>query len=478
MFETAIIPFLEDFAAVFDKLKPVLEDFINQKNQLEKQIKREGTVPVEIRKECVYNSIVDVRRFDEKSTSKVPALARWIADNKIVRLLSDGLTLRVDSRAERVEGKKPSSHMISTESQEITSYVYDFDLEKFQHKEILPLFTTYKFQRFLHCDHLQDLSTFENAIPLLVTRQMRSSQIGGSQNDDLMLFCRDCEGRIENTCSELDIRKDGPIYISNHSHDQVIMRILLRKYGIEFEEPDTSVRYERRGLELILPKFNGLITDKKRELDDRVEKLKPSLIIALGQKSSITNYLGMDCNVILFDDSPDALQRFAIFDKSKAIEQDEEKCCQHIVQNLDAYVDELRGKDHDRIIESLGRIGRELGFVSQREVPIKGSKVDLVWMQRDGSVFGAIEVETVSSLKKDIISTWELEPKLAIIVGHFQTDKFITDMLDYVLLKSMPHRLLLVNNTTKKAYFIYRQELLKVYDLRVSPKGASDVAEL
>lgn len=469
---------MEDFATVFDKLRPVLEDFINQKNQLEKQIKHDGTVPVEIRKECVFNSIVAVRRFDEEVTSRLPAFVKWIANNEIVRLQYDGLILRADSKKDRLDGKKPSGQMVGTESQEIRSYIYELDVEKFQHREILPLLTTFKFQRFSHCDHLQDLDSYENAIPILLTRQLRTSQIGGSQSDDLILLCLDCERRIENTCSELDIRKDGPIYISNHNHDQVIMRLLLRKYSIEFEEPDKSFRYERRGLEFVLPKFSALITDKKRELDDRIEKLKPSLIIARGQKSNITNYLGTNCNVILFDDSPDAFQRFAIFDKSKTIEQDEEKCCHHIIQNLDAYVDELRGKDHDRIIESLGRIGRELGFVSQREVPIKGSKVDLVWMQRDGSVFGAIEVETVSSLKKDIISTWELEPKLAIIVGHFQTDKSITDMLDYVLLKSMPHKLMLINNTTKKAYFIHRQQLLKVFELRVSPKRAPDVAEL
>ncbi|MGI0013518.1 MAG: hypothetical protein ACREBU_08780 [Nitrososphaera sp.] len=59
-----------------------------------------------------------------------------------------------------------------------------------------------------------------------------------------------------------------------------------------------------------------------------------------------------------------------------------------------------------------------------------------------------------------------------------KTDKPFMDILDYVLLKSMPHKLLLINNTTKRAYFTFKQELLKQYDLKVSEHALTDVAEL
>jgi hypothetical protein len=468
---------LEDFTTLFDKLKPVLEDFINQKNQLEKQITHDGTLPDFVLRECLRRDVLQVQRFPSQLRSAIPSFRKWYGQNEMLRIESDGNLVRIVSKLDKIEGKK-GTEIISQDAPSLDRrYQYTFDLNRLQGYEFYPLLGTYPFFGYTRCNELKESSPDVAGTPVIVTMKQRN----GDATPILKLLCDDCDKRIEHICHELSIRRDGQIYRCYHTHDHILMRNVLKNYGIESDQSESSPEsLVDRSIDFMLPKFQAMITDKrKKDLEDLVSKVKPSIVISPGAKKDIAGYLGLGCHVILYDESAEGdKEKFTKFDKSRIVEQDDEKCCQVIAEKLDSYIEQERGKEHDRIIESLGRIGRELGFVSQREVTVKGSKVDLVWMQRDGSVFGSIEVETKSDLKKDVITTWELEPKLAIIVGHFQTDKSIMDMLTYSLLKYMEHKLLLINNTTKKAYFIFKQELLKVYDVRVSQKGTSDVAEL
>ncbi len=148
-----------------------------------------------------------------------------------------------------------------------------------------------------------------------------------------------------------------------------------------------------------------------------------------------------------------------MFDKDKKIEENIEKCCLHIIRNLETYSEKIRAKEHDKLIEALEKIGHELGYVPQREVANKGSRVDLVWIDRNGAIFSALEVETSSQWKKDVVTTWEMEPKLAVILTHQKTEKPIKDIIQYTLLKDMPHKLLFINNISKKAYLVERPHL-------------------
>jgi hypothetical protein len=85
--------------------------------------------------------------------------------------------------------------------------------------------------------------------------------------------------------------------------------------------------------------------------------------------------------------------------------------------HLNQVMDGLRGNDHDRTIDALSRIGTSMGYVSKTEFSQPGVRIDLVWYDREGNIQVACEVETSSTWKKDLISTWEVEPSLAIIVG-------------------------------------------------------------
>ena len=105
-------------------------------------------------------------------------------------------------------------------------------------------------------------------------------------------------------------------------------------------------------------------------------------------------------------------------------------------------------------------------FTPQTEVAQKGARVDLVWLGDKGKVEVAIEVETSAQWKKDVVTTWESFPILAIVLAHYKTEKAIEDLVQYGLLQQMPHKLLFIGYIQKKAYLIVKGVILKSYDLK------------
>jgi len=75
------------------------------------------------------------------------------------------------------------------------------------------------------------------------------------------------------------------------------------------------------------------------------------------------------------------------------------------------------------------------------------------------------------------ISVFSHPPKLA-TYARDQSNKAAQDMAQYVLMKHMPHKLLFINNTTKKAFLIGNQEIIKTYDIAVRGDVDSDVANV
>jgi hypothetical protein len=138
----------------------------------------------------------------------------------------------------------------------------------------------------------------------------------------------------------------------------------------------------------------------------------------------------------------------------------------YMADKLHDYSEKARGNDHDRLIMAFEKIGQELGYVPQREHGKSGLRVDCVWYDRQGKIKVAIEVETAGGWKKDILSTWELEPQLSVIATFQKTDSVPQSLMDFSLMKSIPHKLLYLNMTTKNAYLFEKQEIVKKYALK------------
>ncbi len=484
----------------FNSIKPLLDSYIKRKIELRKQINQEGTLPDDIISECPLHEIIEIKKFDEKTLQTVPHLLEWIKENKILRIESDTKKIYLRAQKERMGGKLGTetieSLSLSRErglKEREPEYEFRQSVKNYKTKEFYKLLTNYTYDDLHFCDHF-DETNVQKIKPIVVvlqdverhfifhdgTKSLGQALSKREPNSNLQLLCDDCYNRIDKLCCINAIVKKSVGYEPNYRHnfnfDDILLRLILKKNNVSFNE-FTEERFGRIPTQFYLKDFNALLTHKRREIENIIEKLNPETIILQGNKQDIIDYLKYDTNLIIYDDSEDAKQRFFLFDKNKKVENSVEKCCLHLIQNLENYSDEIRGKEHDKLIGALEKIGKELGFIPQREVKSKGSRVDLVWLDRNGEIFSAIEVETSSQWKKDVVTTWETEPELAVILAHTKSEKGVKDILQYVLLKDMPHKLLFINNITKKAYLIEKQKILKFYDIEKREEAESEVFE-
>lgn len=258
---------------------------------------------------------------------------------------------------------------------------------------------------------------------------------------------------------------------------RVAFERLLQKHNIRFVVQQTDRRYPfQQGPNHYLSELRTIVTDSSRDLENLVPIAQPMCVLTFGTKRDLVRCLGLGTHVIMVDEADSG--HIFTFDKDKKVVESIDKIVQAIVEKIERYSDEVRGKEHDRLVAAFQRLGQELGFVVQPELQEKGTRVDLVWLDRSGNVHTAIEVETSAQWKKDIVTTWEASPKLAVILTHYKTDKGISDMIQYKLLENMPHKLLMINYLLKKAFLIEGQQIVKYYDMAEPRKEKTRISQV
>jgi len=121
---------------------------------------------------------------------------------------------------------------------------------------------------------------------------------------------------------------------------------------------------------------------------------------------------------------------------------------------------EGEASSHRRQVEAMCPLGEELGYSSVREYRTGVSSVDCVW-RSSGEVFAAIEVETNSEIKKDIISIWEAKPKLGIILHPCKSLYNLLYSIRFTILKDVPFSLILVVFGLQEILFLSNGDLLE-----------------
>jgi hypothetical protein len=469
---------------LLETLKPVLDEYLVQKVAVEKQITQQGMIPRHFCKRCARRSILEVQKLLEEHNKAVPDLVHWIDRNDIRYLNSDGKSVRFSSSMEEVEGVKGSSLLLVGSTSEPSRYDYAIPTSRLKKKPFAPILRN-EFHSLETCGHL-DRDSLQNSRVALLTMSSRYLSLHERVHEvlkkprekELRLLCSECYGRIESTgCEDGITKRGGFVFSYTCPMKQVLLQDLLAKNKIAFTAPKLEHWYNR-STTMYLGDLEVLVTDEKN-VDDHVEKLDPKCILAFGTQKSLFSYIRLGINVIIFDDSVEATQRYFLFDRDKRVDHSIENIVKAVVNKLDIYAGKMRGKEHDRLVGAFQKIGRDLGFVTQQELGVKGTLLDAAWLDRQGVVHVAIEVETSSSWKKDIVSTWEAQPKLSIILVHDKTDRGIKNLTQYALLLVMPHKLLLVNYALKRAYLVEKQEVLKCYDLEKKAEIAeTDVLEL
>jgi len=464
---------------VVSKVKPLLEEYALQLKGIEDGIRKNGTISSDICAKCSQRNIVKTTKFDENVKVPLESLLAWIRENEIQELSSSGEVLAFRSAKKKVEGIEGSIPLLSIGSSlvgttEKVVYDYRISVAKLKRKEFVELLKN-AFSSFRTCSHVSDQSTI-NYLALVSktqnridfeSRAHRVEQLWQKPDtvDTYMVLCKECYDRIDSIGCEESIKKEGFVFVNRCPIRKILFQNLLEKHGIKYVSGEKESFYERDDLMFSLPELKTFVTGSDLGLEPTIESLKPDTLLAFGGKNDLPRFLGFDTDVILFNPiaEKDAL---IIFDKNAPVETSEERIIDKIISNIDSFSATLRGKEHDRLVEAFRKIGEELGYITEAEMSQKGSRVDVVWYNRNGKVEVAIEVETSAQWKKDIVTTWETSPKLAVILTHYKTDKATEDIIQYNLLQYMPHRLLFISFIQRKAYLVEKGNIIKTYAIK------------
>lgn len=456
-------------------IQPILMRFQKEKKEIEDKAKRDGEIPKGLCKFCsVYSSIIKTTVSplkNEEITSLSPFL-KWIKENKITsvngQFYSGVGSVEIESQ-EPIGKREPKSL-------EKGVYHYSFPLSELKKRPFYSGLIS-KFDGVQSCPHFDPNSPrvvrmFKQEKETgLVKRFFQQATVSEEERvANLLFFCCDsCAQEGEKLVCDRGVAKQGFIYSVNCDLNTLVLEKILNDEHIEYEKGASNA--ERLGI-LFFPQESPMFFLRKHEilielssfpkLDETVVSvLKPKLIVYAGKKSTVVELLAFNTDVLIVSD-----EGFYVYNHSKVVEESLDSIINHIVDKGDEYTETERGNDHDRLIMAFSKIGQELGFVPQREHGKTGLRVDCVWYDRQARIRVAIEVETGSGWKKDIISTWELEPQLSVIATFQKTDSVPKALINFSLMKSIPHKLLYINMTTKNAYLFEKQEIVKKYSLR------------
>jgi len=443
-------------------IQPVLMRFLKEKKEIEDSAKREGKIPEELCKLCsdssrlVKTSIHSLK--DEEAQSLSPFL-KWMEENKITSLR--GSIYSGIGKIE-VEAKEPIGKRKPTTLKKGT-YHYSYPLSELKKRP----FYSALIGRF---DGVQSCPHFDPSNPRIVRLFQQDKNFLGEEkvSNHLFFCCVECAQKKETFACAMGVVKQGFIYSVNCDLNGLVLEKILKDEGIEYERGEKP----KQEAVLFFPHITPMFFLRKHEiliklnsfpkLDETiVSVLKPKLIVYSGKKSTVVELLVFNTDVLIVSE-----EGFYVYDHTKAVEDSLDNMINHMVKKVEEYAEEARGNDHDRLIIAFEKIGQELGYVPQREHGKSGLRVDCVWYDRQGKINVAIEVETAGGWKKDILSTWELEPQLAVIATFQKTDSVPQSLLDFSLMKSIPHKLLYLNMTTKNAYLFEKQKIVKKYSLR------------
>lgn len=459
-----------------EKLVPILKRFMEEYKVISADIIRKGAISKDVCARCNSGNRRDYVKLADSEKVNLKSFIGWIKRDRIedYSLDSGGFAKIVSNNKLKGFGRRLSTpeNIPYLYVQVVERYCYNVEPDVQRKKKLKNIFSNFP-HGFTFCSHMNremNINTlFDNAVKLrrYIEYEYTSGMSGlygatrhttSNETTSYLCFCcESCRERMDKFGCESGISKRGFVYVaSGCSWVRPLLLKILDEESISYEEGE--MRYRGEMGELFLREYNTLIGDIG---GDTINIIKPNLTVIFDGKQKIIDYLAYDTNLLIISEN-----EFYYYDKDRPIEKKLDEIVSKIAKCLSVYVDEMRGSDHDRIIGSVIKIGEELGFLPQKEYGKKGSIVDCVWYDRGGNPHTVIEVETTGGWKKDLVSTWELEPELAVIITHYKTDKIVEYLIQYALLKVIPHKLLYINMTTKKGYLFNKQQLLHIYSIR------------
>ncbi|MFX0170312.1 MAG: hypothetical protein ACFE9L_00170 [Candidatus Hodarchaeota archaeon] len=479
----------ENLIERFKSFRHLIETIYDQQEQIEKQIKLEGIIEKEICENCPKKEIINVEILDNVKED-VEEFVNWMSDHQISHINSTKNKVIITAEKTPIFGYKG------------TSFFEKKDVEIRKTPKLPAKITNQSVRKFLEleysslepCTHIHSPQELSNGIPVLIKKFVNESKTTLRISDKektplekvikaerekpsthyLKIACVDCHRTIERKGCETSIRKRGLFYLHRCPVFSLVFEKIFQENLIDVEPIELSEHqymmsdlYFDYDLGYYSRTLKTFFMQKRRMVDEEViQKLEPEIIAYFGSRSELLELLPLKCKLIIVAQWEEGKMDYYFYDPSKRIAENLDPIITKIVNDLRFYTKETTGKEHDRLILAFEKIGEELGFITQIEKEALASRVDVAWSDGKGSYPVAIEIETSSGWKKDILSTWELQPKLAIIVCHYKTDKGIKDLISYPILLHLPHKLLYINNSSGKVYLLDKQDIVAKFDLK------------
>ncbi len=358
---------------VVERLRPVLEEYATELKHVEDKIRRTGTIDLTICKICSRREIEKVIKFEAESNRATASFLAWIQENDVRRLSSSGETLAFQSSKKKVEGVEGNIPLLEigqalAASTEEVVYDYRISVPKMRTKFFAALLRT-PFADLSPCDHIVSLSN--DAHLALITKNPRDRYAEGIEKlwqesqsiNHYLVCCKDCFGRIDSIGCEDSIRREAFTYVHNCPIQSVLFKNLLTKHNIGYVESTERNSLSEGRVMVSLPDLRTFVAGSLSYIESAIEALNPEILLVFGPKESLVNYLQFGVNIVLFDREAES-DALTVFDKSTPVEKNEGKIIEAIVSKLDEYSSEVRGKEHDKLVEGFRRIGEELGYVA------------------------------------------------------------------------------------------------------------------
>jgi hypothetical protein len=454
-----------------DFIKNVLYGMYEEIDELKKNATKDGFVPEEICNLCDQKQ-TNLIHFTEKEKNIIKKFIEWIKKYEVIEINKEHMNRKIIFKSDNKVIKGSRLNL------DENAFVYRWDTKDTKSrlsKELNKIkgVKTFlrKFDEISICDHYD----FQD---LYFVHYIEEKEFIGINNifkrnkNILLIGCLDCILLKQNAkCNK--VYKEGFLYKFRCNFTDIVLKKRLNDHMLQYET--VEIRKKWIGTYDTTWETMGIYSHPSYYLRDRdifiqpsaisqedetLKHLKPNLLVLFMDQSKLPRLLELNINILFYNESG-----FFYYNKNRQVQNDFEIICNEIVQNLNNEIENQRGNDHDRVISALNTIGNKLGFVIETEFSQSGVRIDLVWYNREGNIEIAGEVETSSTWKKDLISTWEVEPKLAIIVGFPKTDKVVENLMKLTLMKYVPHPVLYINKGTEKAFLIEQQEIIKYYEL-------------
>jgi hypothetical protein len=474
-------------------MKKVLTGISEEVDTLSDQVKTKGVVPKEICESCKETNKRNVVDFSPEEVKGLLRFREWLTEMRIIAVSQSIMGRTFFKTSGKLAG-------IKSEVGDDSGYVYalpelhDTRSAKSRVFSKFPKMLGFlsKYDGIETCPHFESAQYNILKIERPAKGRVRYSEIDylpqnlvkETTTQELFLCCNGCKEIKENAMCDR-VRKRGFLFDHNCSLEDIVLRRRLSQNGLPYEDLEeeekiarenvvsfpsdyirerygSSIYYLREDSIVItgLPYKAGLRITEER-LRDIVEYLTPELIVAFDDHSNLPSYLELQTDILFCNEDG-----VFYYDMNREPEKNMRKICEKIAENLNPYIEKQRGKEHGRIVSAIYSIGQELGFVPQQEYGKSGIRIDCVWFDRSGKIQVAAEVETSSTFKKDLISTWEVEPKLAVIIGDAKSDKVAESLMKFSLMKSIPHFVFYINKQTEHAFLFDKQEMVKFYELK------------